>query len=151
MNLQETTELLAYINRATGQPVADGASAVWHDLIGEMTQAEALEAVRATLTDVTRRDRWIAPADVMAAHQRERLSRQLPAGCAPGLVSDLEAPRNVRQFLDVQGVPQILTDNGASAERFTAQWRGTACPFCNASESEPCTNSATGKRTNPHP
>lgn len=151
MTLKQMTELLAYINRATGQPIQDGASAVWHDLLGHLSQDEALEALRDALTDTTRRDRWIAPADIMAAHDLIRRRHwSTPPGSAPGGWSPHLEPTYIR-FLDAVGVKEILANNDQDPARYESSWRGTKCPFCGAQEQEPCTNSATNRRTHPHP
>ncbi len=153
MNLLEAVQLLAYINRATNQPVAEGAETVWHDLLGHLTQEEALDGLRTALSDTNRRDRWIAPADILSGHHLNRSRAwNTPAGSAPGgQVPIAPLPRTYTRFIEAKGVREILASSGQDKTRFDSVWRGTPCPHCVAGEQEPCMNQATNRRTQPHP
>ncbi len=108
MTPQETVLLVAYVKACCPQQaIGEYTPDAWHDLLGDLSLADAQEAV----TAVAKRQPFVAPAEIRAEvreiHLR-RLADNPPPAPAPELTDDPEAYRKalLESRLRVINAPQ---------------------------------------------
>lgn len=65
MQITDTINTLAYLNRANLVGVVEGQVEVWHDVLADLQVADVTEAAKKLTRDRTSRERWVTPGDIV--------------------------------------------------------------------------------------